>query len=196
MSGCVSKGFIYARSQHNGSPPKTYAEKNEFKKSILAMKKKVDEENFDEAVAQAYRAWTETKVPFEINELFSDPGLSILGPSSSPFFHMLAALKTFTEQPPYTLPLTSTLPDMKADTSNYIHLQKLYKSRAEEEKTQFAAIVKSQGVEASPAMVDEFVRNAHGLKIVHGKSWGSFDENRAELGELVLSTEAYWLTLL
>ena len=33
------------------------------------MKKKADEENFDEAVQQSYRAWTETKVPSEISDL-------------------------------------------------------------------------------------------------------------------------------
>jgi amyloid beta precursor protein binding protein 1 len=49
-------------SQHDGNAPKTYAEKQEFKKAILAMKVKQDEENFDEAEAQAYRCWSESKV--------------------------------------------------------------------------------------------------------------------------------------
>ena len=38
------------------------AEKKEFKAGIMKMRMKPDEENFEEAVAQAYRAWTETKV--------------------------------------------------------------------------------------------------------------------------------------
>lgn len=50
------------QQQHNGQPPKTSAEKQEFKKGILAMKNKQDEENFDEAESQAYRAWTESIV--------------------------------------------------------------------------------------------------------------------------------------
>jgi ribosomal protein S8 len=33
------------------------------------MKKKDDEENFDEAVAQAYRAWTATKVKIHFMEI-------------------------------------------------------------------------------------------------------------------------------
>ena len=48
--------------QHDGNTPKTSAERQEFKKRILAMKVKSDEENFDEAEAQSYRCWTETKV--------------------------------------------------------------------------------------------------------------------------------------
>jgi len=39
-----------------------YDERHEFKKLIRAKKIKPDEENFDEAEAQAYRCWTETKV--------------------------------------------------------------------------------------------------------------------------------------
>lgn len=141
------------------------------------MKKKPDEENFDEAIAQAYRAWSVTKVPFDIAQLFDDPALATLSPTSPPFFHMLAALKTFTERPPHTLPLSATLPDMKADTTNYVHLQRLYKTRAEEEKSQFATILTENGVQLEPDMIDEFVRNAHGLKVVRGCRWDVLSEN-------------------
>jgi len=34
------------------------------------MKKKDDEENFDEAVAQAYRAWTATTVGNSLSEIY------------------------------------------------------------------------------------------------------------------------------
>lgn len=146
------------------------------------MKRKPDEENFDEAFAQAYRAWTETKVPSDIVELFEDPALKVLSPSSPPFFHLLAALKTFTEQPPYTLPLSANLPDMKADTKGYVHLQKLYKARAEEEKNRFKEILEERSVQVDSRMVDEFVRNAHGLKIVRGHRWAALDENPETIG--------------
>ena len=49
--------------QHDGNPPKTYPEKQEFKKLIMSMKVKQDEENFDEAWNSAYRCWSEAKVP-------------------------------------------------------------------------------------------------------------------------------------
>ena len=149
------------------------------------MKKKFDEENFDEAINQAYRVWTETKVPYDIAALFEDPGLRTLGPTSNPFFHLLAALKTFTEQPPYTLPLSATLPDMKSDTKSYVHLQKLYKAQAEEEKKRFKKILDDRNVQIDPAMIDEFVRNAHGLRIIRGHRWGTIDEQPDRLGEFL-----------
>ncbi|KAF7360342.1 NEDD8-activating enzyme E1 regulatory subunit [Mycena venus] len=141
------------KAAHDGKPPQTTADKKAFKEGIQAMKIKLDEENFDEAEAQAYRCWTETGVPSDIAALFQDPQLSALGPTSPPFFHLLDALRQFTLQPPHTLPLTSTLPDMKANTASYIHLQKLYKTRAEEEK----AILKGfLTVPLEDALVDSF----------------------------------------
>jgi amyloid beta precursor protein binding protein 1 len=57
------------------------AQRKAFKESINHMKRKIDEENFEEAEAQAYRSWTETKVPGEAAELFDDPKLQNLNAS-------------------------------------------------------------------------------------------------------------------
>lgn len=143
------------------------------------MKFKFDEENFDEAESQAYRCWTDTTVPSDIASLFQDLALSSLTPDSPPFFHLLSALHQFTLQPPHTLPLTSTLPDMKADTNSYIHLQKLYKTRAEEEKAIFKSFLT---VPIDDALVDTFVKNSHGLKLLRGKKWGVLDSDPVALG--------------
>ncbi|KAG1898773.1 uncharacterized protein F5891DRAFT_1190564 [Suillus fuscotomentosus] len=171
------------KKSHNGGLPKSYEDRQQFKKSVLALKVKGDEENFDEAEAQAYRCWTETKVPSEIMALFSDPALSTkaMDNNQSPFFHLLAALKEYTEQSDtHALPLTSTLPDMKSDTHNYIHLQRLYKTRAEEEKQAFKSYLR---VPVDDGIVDSFVKNAHALVVLRGKPWGTFDEDKAALVE-------------
>ncbi|KNZ79684.1 NEDD8-activating enzyme E1 regulatory subunit, partial [Termitomyces sp. J132] len=160
------------KKAHDGRPPQTYPEKIAFKKSILDIKVKFDEENFDEAESQAYRCWSETGVPSDIAALFQDPQLSSLSSDSPPFFHLLEALRKFTLEPPHTLPLTSTLPDMKANTDGYIHLQKLYKARADEEKARFKSYLT---VPIDDAMIDSFVKNAHALKVLRGKKWGALD---------------------
>jgi len=184
------------KKAHNGSAPSTYPEKQAFKKSILAMKKKIDEENFDEAEAQAYRCWTPTVVPSETTSLFQDSKLQTLNAQSPVFFHLLAALKTFTEESDTnTLPLTSTLPDMKASTTDYIHLQKLYKIRAEEEKAQFKSYL---SVSVDDGLVDLFVKNAHGLKLMRGKKWGELDQDTNALSialETASKPLAYHLAL-
>ncbi|KAF9644273.1 hypothetical protein BDM02DRAFT_3190778 [Thelephora ganbajun] len=166
------------RSSHDGKIPKTYQEKKAFRRAILDMRVKVDEENFEEAESQAYRCWTETTVPPDIADLLSDPVLSQLSLDSPQFYHLLEALRQFTLQPPYTLPLTSTLPDMKADTANYIRLQRLYKEKAEEDKKIFRGLVR---VPVDEAVVDLFVRNAHHLKLMWGTKWGQLDKDPAAL---------------
>ncbi|KAJ7485285.1 hypothetical protein FB451DRAFT_1337569 [Mycena latifolia] len=163
------------KAAHDGKPPQTTAEKKLFKEG----------ENFDEAEAQAYRCWTETRVPSDIAALFQDPQLSALSPTSPPFFHLLDALRQFTLEPPHTLPLSSTLPDMKANTSSYIHLQKLYKTRAEEEKAAFKAFLT---VPIDDGLIDSFVKNAHGLKVLRGKKWGALDADPAALASAVASS--------
>ncbi|KAJ6595844.1 hypothetical protein DFH09DRAFT_1024735 [Mycena vulgaris] len=173
------------KAAHDGKPPQTTAEKKLFKEAVQGMKIKFDEENFDEAEAQAYRCWTETRVPSDIAALFQDPQLSALTPTSPPFFHLLDALRQFTLEPPHTLPLSSTLPDMKANTTSYIHLQKLYKTRAEEEKASFKAFL---GVPLDDALIDSFVKNAHGLKVLRGKKWETLDADPAALASAVASS--------
>jgi len=139
------------------------------------MRKKADEENFEEAETQAYRAWTSTTVPSDIKSLFQDSKVVNLSPASPPFFHLVNALSKFVEErPSHTLPLTSTLPDMKASTESYIHLQKMYKKRAEEEKEMFKRYLQ---INIDDAAVDVFLKNSHALQLLRGRPWSTLDSD-------------------
>lgn len=134
--------------------------------------RKSDEENFEEAEAQAYRCWTPTVVPSEIQQLFT---LQSSSSSSSSFPVLLSALSQFTQHNPASpqypsgvLPLTSGLPDMKASTEQYVELQKMYRAQAEAEKKVFKSYL-SQDVD--DATVDTFLKNAHALKVLKGREW-------------------------
>jgi amyloid beta precursor protein binding protein 1 len=156
-----------SNTQHNGLPPQTHAEKQEFKSILNAQKRNSDEENFDEAIAQAYRAWTPTVTPPHLIELFTDKTTT-----STPFGHLLAALRSFTEQSPHVLPLSATLPDMKSDTESYVRLQNLYRTQAAEEREQFRALLSSP---VQSELVDLFVKNAHGVQLLKGACYGVLD---------------------
>ena len=156
------------------------------------MRKKADEENFEEAEAQAYRVWTTTNVPSDTQSLLSLPSLSSLTPASPPFYHLLAALKEFVESQDHgCLPLTSTLPDMKAATEPYIHLQTLYKRQAEEEKAIFKNLIK---VPIDDEVVDAFVKNAHALRLLQGDKFGAIDNEPKALGLFTISSSLRRLT--
>jgi hypothetical protein len=80
---------------------------------------------------------------------------------------------------------------MKSDTQKYIQLQRLYKARAEEEKQAFKSYLR---VPVNDTVVDSFVKNAHALVVLRGKTWGAFDEDKAALGN-TLGT-VHWLETL
>ncbi|KAF8273387.1 hypothetical protein EI94DRAFT_1715778 [Lactarius quietus] len=152
---------------HNGLPPQTYEEKQEFKLILDAQKRNPDEENFDEAVAQAYRAWTPTDVPSHLVELFSAMSRPL-----TPFGHLLEALRLFSERPSHVLPLNATLPDMKSDTEGYVRLQNLYRTQAAEELEQFRALLQ---VSIDDGLVNLFVKNAHAVQLLKGTRYGTLD---------------------
>ena len=174
-SGSTSPSFtsrsLSSTGQHNGLPPQTYAEKQEFKSILNAQKRTSDEENFDEAIAQAYRAWTPTDVLPHLVELFSDI-------PSTPFGHLLEALRLFSELPPHVLPLSATLPDMKSNTEGYVRLQNLYRTQAAEELGQFRALLP---VSIDDGLVNLFVKNAHAVQLLKGAHYGTLGATK--LGE-------------
>src|SRR5882757_3453451 len=94
-----------------------------------------------------------------------------------PFCHLAAALHSYTtNQPPYTLPLLSTLPDMKSSITYYIELQKLYNKRAEEEKEIPKSYIQVPDIkDESDDFINVLVKNSHGIRMLRGKQWGQLD---------------------
>ena len=153
------------------------------------MKVKIDEENFDEAIAQAYRVTPGPAVPRAVSALFDDPtlqaGAALLTESTPPFFHLLAALKEYVAHDPQTLPVSATLPDMHTDTKSYVELQTIYKDQARRERDAFARVLVKRGKPSTidEGMIDDFVKNAHGLKICRSEVYGALDQDPARLSE-------------
>ncbi|KIK63910.1 hypothetical protein GYMLUDRAFT_94847 [Collybiopsis luxurians FD-317 M1] len=166
--------------------PSTAAEKKAFKERIRSMMRKFDEENFEEAESQAYKCWTTTGIPSEVKELFTLYPAS--ESSSSTFPALVSALFQFAQNNPasplYTsglLPLTSTLPDMKSSTDEYVKLQRMYRAQAETEKTVFKQYLSKTQVAVDEATVDTFLKNAHALKVLKGRPWKATNPGPAEV---------------
>ncbi|KAI0029905.1 hypothetical protein K488DRAFT_55368 [Vararia minispora EC-137] len=193
------------KKEHGGNPPKTYEEKQDFKDTLGLMKRKPDEENFDEALAQAYRAWTPTAVPSDLIKLFAalpDP----LSSSAPPFSHLLLALKKFTEQHDGHLPVAGKVPDMKADTKQYVALQRLYRAQAAADAVAYRALLDPAAC-VPDDVVDLFLKNAHAVRRLQGAQWGTLDRDPTKLAEsldmfpketathLALAALAAWQTM-
>lgn len=181
--------LINARSRLP-SLPKTPAEKADFKKLLLSMKMKQDEENFDEAYAQAYRIWTPTSLPSTLTSgIFPHLDSTLAPPVLSPSIHgLLTALKRFTDREPHVLPVSPALPDMKASTESYIHLQRMYKDQSNADKAILKSLIPAEAGDIPDNLIDTFIKNAHGVQVVIGEQWGAFDKDSSRLvGALSMS---------
>lgn len=86
---------------------------------------------------------------------------------------------------------------MKSDTANYIHLQTLYKTRAEEEKAIFKDILSKggRGIGMGDEEIDSFVKNSHALRVLKGRRWGVFDTDSEALGEYLSPLHRYLILM-
>ncbi|CAG8447319.1 7759_t:CDS:10 [Cetraspora pellucida] len=126
------------KKDHDGKLPSTSAEKKQFKQLIESGRRNTDEENFNEALANAWRVFTPTKVTSQVQEIFNDSACESITANSSNFWIITRAIRDFvTNEGQGLLPLAGTVPDMKADTSTYVTLQTIYRQKA---KTDIATV--------------------------------------------------------
>ena len=120
------------KASNDGALPKTTKERNALKALITQGRRSADEENFDEALALVIKLARPSIIPDNITKLFSDPQCTNPAPSSPPFWLLLRAVKEFVLAE-NLLPLTGSLPDMKATSKGYLTLQSLYRTKAKED---------------------------------------------------------------
>lgn len=144
-------------ASHGGRLPQTMAEKEDFKTTIKTMARDIDKEvNFEEAVANAYLAYTE-------RDLILPDGIVVTGDvlmddydtveqkaSSDPMMMMMTtttlgilygALRRFMEQHQGRPPLNGSIPDMTASTDMYVQLQRVYKEQADQDVEEMTRLV-------------------------------------------------------
>ncbi|CAJ1390248.1 unnamed protein product [Effrenium voratum] len=98
--------------------PKTSAEKDEFKAIVSKMRRSPQEANFEEAMANAYKAWMPYVIPDSVQEV-----LSLVSHAGKSDFWILARAVSQFVRDCGKLPLAGSLPDMTASTDWYIKLQ-------------------------------------------------------------------------
>lgn len=162
----------------NGHNPTTYEEKNEFKKLIRGGMRNADEDNFDEAVNNVWRACTKTSVPSEIQRILATSMTREYTQDTSSFWFLARAVSQFVVNEGHgLLPVSGTLPDMKADTTRYITLQKIYRQRASDDisavKAHLQRHLESLGfkIQVIDEEIEVFCKHAAYLKVIHYRSY-------------------------
>ncbi|KAF8466212.1 hypothetical protein BDZ91DRAFT_725792 [Kalaharituber pfeilii] len=125
------------KKTHNGELPTSYKDKNEFKKLILAgMRTDVpggSEENFEEAVAAVMNSLRPHVISSWTQEVLQDESCRELNRNSNHFWIIARAVMDFVSDPQQgngQLPLSGAVPDMKAESRDYVRLQNLYRQKA------------------------------------------------------------------
>jgi len=168
------------KAAHDGTPPKTIAEKNEFRDAIKRKSRGhwSEEENLVEALDNAFLAFARKGIPDEVADVF-DNKLCESGPVDDSmdsfnfrFWVMARGMKGFVNgEGEGKLPLSGVLPDMTATTELYVDMQNIYKEKARAD----AAIVHArskkvlENLGADPNLVSEddvanFCKNAMHLR--------------------------------
>ncbi|KAK9461150.1 uncharacterized protein V1516DRAFT_691136 [Lipomyces oligophaga] len=167
------------RDAHDGNPPTSYSERNQFKDLIRSGMRSSDTENFEEAINAVWRATQITTVPSEISNILKDPRAQNLTEDSSKFWILTRAIADFVISSAGNgqLPLSGTVPDMKADTISYIKLQTIYRQKALQDRNWvaqrvgelLASLGHSVG-DISTEEIDLFCKFARNLVVIDGRS--------------------------
>lgn len=205
------------RAKNEGKElPKSFDEKNTFKKMVKAMSRNWGHElNFMEADDNAYLAYTTQDIPWEVESLLgsiqetfetkianSDEGNKAI---VSSFDILLLALHRFMKDHRGFPPLDGSIPDMTASTQKYIELQNIYKTKAESDKGEMkkilSAIAQEYGTDLTLSTISDdelgiFCKNIFHLRLTKTRSYiqeydGIYkdDEEKGEiLGELTSLT--------
>ena len=104
------------------------------KDALTSMRRGMDEENFDEAVANVRYTWTDTgAVQKEVDDItrraLAMKNAGALTLESDKFWFLALALREFIDREG-CLPLEGSIPDMTSTTEAYVELQRLYADKA------------------------------------------------------------------
>lgn len=176
---------------HNGTMPKTFAEKKEFKQAISSVTRRDPEdpasglaENYREAERNAYRCYDQPQLDHLTAKTVNDSRASINAlKSTAPsdpnieFWICCQALQRFmTQTPDGLIPCSTTIPDMTSLPDNYVRLKEIYTSRAAKDLAQVTEhvgnVLKEIGRDTpiSSDFISHFVKNCRGLRVIRTRS--------------------------
>ncbi|KAI9756909.1 MAG: hypothetical protein M4579_003663 [Chaenotheca gracillima] len=135
------------REAHNGNNPGNYKEKTEFRSFVAEGARRDNaeggEENYDEAIAAVLKSLNPSSLSSAVREVFESEECRNLRPDSPSFWIITSAIAEFYSQHE-CLPLSGSLPDMKAQSADYIRLQHTYKDKARKDYTEVLKKVRAK----------------------------------------------------
>ena len=167
------------KASHDGRFPTNYSEKKEFKVLVESGARTNNsdggEENFDEAAAAVLKTLNPPSISSGLREVFEADDCQNLKPTAADFWVIANAIQRFHTTHNGILPLPGALPDMKAQSSDYIQLQNIYKARARSDLAEITRTIRNSEQELGrtpsieQAAIEAFCKGAQFVKLIHGR---------------------------
>lgn len=167
------------KASHDGQGPANYSEKKQFKVLVESGARKTNseggEENFDEAAAAVLKSLNPPSISSGLREVFEAEDCQNLKPASANFWIIANAIQKFHTAHNGLLPLPGALPDMKAQSSDYIQLQNIYKAKARSDLAEVTRTIRNSEQELGKktpieqAEIEAFCKGAQFVKLFHGR---------------------------
>ncbi|KAM3478104.1 hypothetical protein MY5147_002391 [Beauveria neobassiana] len=157
------------KQNHDGAAPTEYSDKIAFRKQVLESMRTNNaeggEENFEEAAGAVMKHVIAQSLPESLRQVFEYDNTE---KANSSFWIIAQAVSHF-YQKHGQLPVSGGLPDMKAQSSVYIQLQNIYKSKARQDASEVFDIARgiAADVVTDPAEVEQFCKNARFIKLIN-----------------------------
>ena len=132
------------------------------------------EENFEEGAASVLKSLNSPSLSSSLRSVFDQTECDSLTRTSSSFWIIASAIRSFHTKHG-VLPLPGAVPDMKAQSADYIALQNIYRSKARADVSEVTATVR--GLEKSldrtslvaESEIEAFCKGAAHVKFLRGK---------------------------
>ena len=170
---------VWKASRRDGKPPKDYSEKKEFV-ALVAEGARTNnaeggEENFDEAKANVLKSLNPPSISNGLREVFDSEDCKNPTRDSANFWIIANAIHKFYTQNNGLLPLPGALPDMKAQSSDYIKLQNLYKAKARSDIAKVTSTIRqteetlNRKSPIEEKEIEAFCKGAQHVKLIRGR---------------------------
>ncbi|KAL8664936.1 MAG: hypothetical protein Q9202_002645 [Teloschistes flavicans] len=166
------------KSSHNGKPPSEYKEKKEFKAFIESRVRRNNpeggEENFDEAAAAVLKSLNKPSLPSGLADIFAEATQRRAQADCANFWLVATAIQMFHADFD-ALPLPGALPDMKAQSHDYIQLQNIYKTKARRDMEEITKRIRAmemvlqRGTPVENKEIEAFCKGAAFVKLIRGR---------------------------
>ncbi|KAI9888756.1 MAG: hypothetical protein M1814_006450 [Vezdaea aestivalis] len=191
------------KDSHDGLAPQNYKTKVQFRELVSDATRTDNaegwEENFEEAVGAVIKSLNPPHVSADVKEIITAPECEDLSAESSNFWIIASAINKFYIRHK-VLPIPGAVPDMKAQSADYIKLQTIYKAKAREDCAEVVEIVREleakHGITGSvpQSEVEAFCKGAAFIKLLKGCPLFSFNRD-SELKAPGARAKYFWSEL-